>query len=160
MVVHVCAVGIGEVEARRSDQEEPGLYGVLQDSQTQPEILFLKHTHFIKDKKELYLVLWPCNWNLWGWYHVEIWPLRGSYKVSPEIGPLKVVHNVSSALLSALFKYDTLIPEKAAEEFSLFPFLCMSKLRCRASELQKWASSQSSLSLCFCMLMCARIHTI
>lgn len=80
------------------------------------------------------------------------------YKVSPVIGPLKVVHNVSSAVLLALFKYDTLIPEKAVEEFFLFPFICMNKLRCRASELQKWASSQSSLSLCLCRLVCARTH--
>lgn len=103
-------------------------------------------------------VLWPCNWNFWGWYSVKIWLLGRGYKVSPVIGPLKVVHNVSSAVLSALFKYDTLIPEKAVEEFFLFPFICMSKLRCRASELQKWASSQSRLSLCLCML-CAHAHT-
>lgn len=80
------------------------------------------------------------------------------YKVSLVIGSLKVVHNVSSALLSALFKYDTLIPEKAVEEFFLFPFMCMSKLGCRASELQKWAFSQSSLNLCLCMLSCTRTH--
>lgn len=152
MVVHVCAIGLGEAEAGRSDQEEPRLYRVLQDSLTQ-------HTSFIKDRKrELHLVLWPCNWNFWGWYSVKIWLLGRGYKVSPVIGPLKVVHNVSSAVLSALFKYDTLIPEKAVEEFFLFPFICMRKLRCRASELQKWASSQSSLSLCLCML-CAHAHT-
>lgn len=40
MVVQVCAVGIGEAEAGRSDQEEPRLYRVLQDSLTQHEILF------------------------------------------------------------------------------------------------------------------------
>lgn len=40
MVVHVCAVGIGEAEAGRSDQEEPRLHRVLQDSLTQREILF------------------------------------------------------------------------------------------------------------------------
>lgn len=70
--------------------------------------------------------------------------MRRGYKVSPVIGPLKVVHNVSSALLSALFKYDTLIPEKDVEEFFLFPFLCMSKLRCRASELLKCVSLQKN----------------
>lgn len=49
MVVHVCAIGLGEAEAGRSDQEEPRLYRVLQDSLTQ-------HTSFIKDRKrELHL---------------------------------------------------------------------------------------------------------
>lgn len=53
---------------------------------------------------------------------VEIRPFRKGYRVLPVIVLIKIVHNVCSALLWALLKYDTLIPEKAMEELYFYPF--------------------------------------